>query len=516
MKGQRKLLFLICSWLELLAHSAIHSNAGCSEPLGLMTGAVEDWQIGASSVLVGDSSSSTRHARLHGRDGHAWCAGHARPTEWLLIDLGVEAEISGVMTQGKGDGKHWVTKFMFSYSSDAYTWTFIKDVNGKQMVFSANQNSHSLRQIYFDTPVMARFARLHVVQWNRHPCLRVELIGCQECRQLISVPPHAVVTASSRPRWRKKRSCQPEDGVLFSSSGWCPRHTNRNQWLQFDFGPVRKVTGLITLGRGDGKRKRFVTHYSLSYSNDSLDWHSYKDANHLDTKVFAGNMDTTTERRHYLNQPFVARYIRLHPIDWHRRIAMRAGVLGCPRHQQCGVGFVQVNPGLPCLENLAYEKPTWVNDKRQTWKEWKYGNSKLAVDGNTDNTLQKCAILDNYYKENPVWMVDLKNKRKINGLILVMWTGKGEDKSTKYHDYTANLKALNIYVSNRPHVTDSDSRHAHTCSHVTRNGSALFQQRVHLTCEQQIRGRYVYVKAYGVEDRWKKLFTAVLCEVLIY
>ena len=58
-----------------------------------------------------------------------------------------------------------------------------------------------------------------------------------------------------------------------------------NQWLQFDFGPPRKVTGILTLGRGDGRRKRFVTQYSLSYSNNSVVWHFYKDDNHLDPKV---------------------------------------------------------------------------------------------------------------------------------------------------------------------------------------------------------------------------------------
>ena len=30
------------------------------------------------------------------------------------------------------------------------------------------------------------------------------------------------------------------------------------------------------------------------------------------------------------------------------------------------------------------------------------------------------------------------------------------------------------------------------------------------------RFRYVYVKATGVPDRWRKLFTVVLCEVEVY
>lgn len=57
------------------------------------------------------------------------------------------------------------------------------------------------------------------------------------------------------------------------------------QWLQFDVGPPTLVTGLITKGRGDGKRKQWVTRFRLSFSNDTQVWYYYKDASHLDPKV---------------------------------------------------------------------------------------------------------------------------------------------------------------------------------------------------------------------------------------
>ena len=59
---------------------------------------------------------------------------------------------------------------------------------------------------------------------------------------------------------------------------------SEHEWLQFDLGPPTMVTGLITRGQGD--RKRFITSYSMSYSNDSSVWFFYKDANHLEAKVF--------------------------------------------------------------------------------------------------------------------------------------------------------------------------------------------------------------------------------------
>ena len=67
-----------------------------------------------------------------------------------------------------------------------------------------------------------------------------------------------------------------------------------------------------------------------------------------------------------------------------------------------------------------------MNDKRHTWKQWRYGHSSLAVDGKLDTNLGNCANLDNYYVENPVWMVDLGKDTLVNGIVIVTWQGKGQ------------------------------------------------------------------------------------------
>jgi hypothetical protein len=48
------------------------------------------------------------------------------------------------------------------------------------------------------------------------------------------------------------------------------------------------------------------------------------------------------------------------------------------------------------VENKAYSRHTWTNDKRHTWTKWKYGHSSLSVDGKENTNLPNCAILDNY------------------------------------------------------------------------------------------------------------------------
>jgi len=48
--------------------------------------------------------------------------------------LSVVVKVTGVLTQGRGDGQEWVTSFMISHSMDAFHWKYITDVYGNQRV----------------------------------------------------------------------------------------------------------------------------------------------------------------------------------------------------------------------------------------------------------------------------------------------------------------------------------------------------------------------------------------------
>ena len=61
--------------------------------------------------------------------------------------------------------------------------------------------------------------------------------------------------------------------------------TAANQWLQIDVGPPTLITGVVTKGRGDGRRNQWVVRYRVSYSNDSHVWYFYKDSSHVEVKV---------------------------------------------------------------------------------------------------------------------------------------------------------------------------------------------------------------------------------------
>ena len=99
-------------------------------------GSIKDWQLAASSALsrADDPQCAVKFARLHQQDGKAWCAAKKAVNEWLLVDLGVASEVSGIVTQGRGDISQWVTHFMVSYSLDAYKWEFARDIYGNKKV----------------------------------------------------------------------------------------------------------------------------------------------------------------------------------------------------------------------------------------------------------------------------------------------------------------------------------------------------------------------------------------------
>lgn len=250
---------------------------------------------------------------------------------------------------------------------------------------------------------------------HNHFNVQIATRSSAPCHTRRSVPPHTCSGAGGSlapPTWATcppPKAGAPGNRTVRTRNGGRPaEHTSDDlskflfgaaghEWLQFDLGPPTQVTGLITRGQGD--RKSFVTSYTVSYSNNSVSWHFYKDADNANAKVsrwtgdrrrcprpfcvltssvfqsdrpffprpffvvqvFGGNMDKNTERRHYLNDVVVARYVRFHPLTWHKKIGMRAAILGCRRTTgTCGPGFMQVNSGSSCSK--SFRATGWANN----------------------------------------------------------------------------------------------------------------------------------------------------------
>ncbi|XP_012937328.1 lactadherin, partial [Aplysia californica] len=535
----------VCLLLAALCGTGSSSVCKTNGPLGMITGSISDWQISSSSTYPSewDRGCHEKYARLYLPNKLGWCAKYKSSSEWLQVDLGVAARVTGVMTQGRGDGTEWVTRFMVSYSMDAYHWNYVTDNYGNQWLFEGNIDSFTVKHNYLDRPIIARYIKFHTVQWNRHPSMRVEIMGCQLCKEPLGLPPYGRISASSAKRFKRGSSCQPEDGHILSSKGWCSRKQNDTQWLQLDVGPPTLITGIIIKGRGDTRRKHWVQRFRIAYSNDTYLWYSYKDAHHLDPKsrwlwspslnttsshlipdkysenglLFGGNSDKETSRTHFLNSPFVARYVRFQPVEWKGKISMRAGLLGCPYTGDCGEGFMRVNDDTPCIENLAYNKDSWINKKtlykRHIRHKLPEGHADRAVDGNLDLRLQSCTILDNLYGKYPLWTVDLGQKASVSGVVIYTWQGDGQEKATSFREYMKNLDQLVVYVDDKIQKKDDEHDESYAsgnmCNYISSLNNALFSKKLVLQCVRSHVGRYVLIEAWGRQIGWSRLFGAV-------
>ncbi|XP_029002990.1 retinoschisin-like [Betta splendens] len=108
---------------------------------------------------------------------------------------------------------------------------------------------------------------------------------------------------------------------------WLSKFNDQYQWIQIDLKEVGVVSGILTQGRCDADE--WITKYSIQYRTvETLNWIYYKDQTG-NNRVFYGNSDRSSTVQNLLRPPIVARYIRLLPLGWHTRIAMRMELLMC-------------------------------------------------------------------------------------------------------------------------------------------------------------------------------------------
>jgi len=94
------------------------------------------------------------------------------------------------------------------------------------------------------------------------------------------------------------------------------------------------------------------------------------------------------------------------------------------------------------VENVAYGKESWINNRRQRKRHvhdtrrrahWTHAHSSAtshahstssATSSATSPALSSCTVLDNFYVEQPVWVVDLGAEMQVSGVVIVTWPGR--------------------------------------------------------------------------------------------
>uniref|UniRef100_A0A3P9N9A7 EGF like repeats and discoidin domains 3 n=3 Tax=Poecilia reticulata TaxID=8081 RepID=A0A3P9N9A7_POERE len=161
---------------------------GCSEPLGMKSGHVQDYQVTASSIFrtlnMDMFTWEPGKARLDKQGKvNAWTAGHSDQSQWLQVDLLVPTKVTGIITQGAKDFGHvqFVGSYKLAYSNDGERWSVYQDQKqGKDKVFQGNFDNDTHRKNVIDPPVYARFVRILPWSWYGRITLRVEILGCTE------------------------------------------------------------------------------------------------------------------------------------------------------------------------------------------------------------------------------------------------------------------------------------------------------------------------------------------------
>ncbi|XP_078346313.1 uncharacterized protein LOC144631689 isoform X2 [Oculina patagonica] len=311
----------------------------CMDALGMESGQIPD-----SAVTASSSANANTYApyvgRLHflssgsGKYG-SWAAGANNVNQWFQVDFGSWTKVSAVATQGRQDANQWVKSYSLSFSYDGVFWEVVNNEQGLKQVFTANSDRYTLVRNNLYQPVITRYIRIHPESWNGHISMRTEFYGCKKgfdpptivCADALGmqsgeIPDSAMKSSSDYNQYfgpERSRLNKVKEGSFYG--GWASKHADVGQWLQIDLGKITKVTRIATQGRQDANW--WVTKFTLSYS-DGAKFKSYKNGEEI-----KGNMDRNTAEGRILDQPIIARYIRIHPKTWSGHICMRVELFGC-------------------------------------------------------------------------------------------------------------------------------------------------------------------------------------------
>ena len=94
----------------------------------MQNGRIKSYQLSASSSW--DKNHGPSNARLHlrrrGARVGAWCARSNTRYQWLQVDFRRAMRVVKIATQGRQDGRQWVTQYYLSYSQDGAHFAEVK------------------------------------------------------------------------------------------------------------------------------------------------------------------------------------------------------------------------------------------------------------------------------------------------------------------------------------------------------------------------------------------------------
>uniref|UniRef100_A0AAQ4PPI9 Contactin associated protein like 3 n=1 Tax=Gasterosteus aculeatus aculeatus TaxID=481459 RepID=A0AAQ4PPI9_GASAC len=112
------------------------------------------------------------------------------------------------------------------------------------------------------------------------------------------------------------------------AGGWSPLTSDGYQWLEVDLGQRTKIAAVATQGRYGSSD--WLTSYLLMFSDTGHNWKQHRQEDSIGS--FPGNSNADSVVQYKLQQPAVARFLRLLPLHWNPsgRMGLRLEAYGCP------------------------------------------------------------------------------------------------------------------------------------------------------------------------------------------
>ncbi|KFM64508.1 Hemocytin, partial [Stegodyphus mimosarum] len=158
---------------------------------------------------------------------------------------------------------------------------------------------------------------------------------------------------------------------------WTASVEDQKQFIEVNLDDVRAIYGVIT--KGKPLSNEWVTSYQLLFSNDGVSYSYYQDESD-NNKVFSANFDDQNEVKHILSRPFEAKYVRLEPLTWEKKISLRLELLGCSEAvsgiTEPTVPFTElVKPLEGCTTPIGMENRSFPDSRLTASSEYDSGHS---------------------------------------------------------------------------------------------------------------------------------------------
>ena len=301
------------------------------------------------------SSETYKRGMIDSTSG--WLAKDREAGEWMQIDLGTPARVTGVVTQGYGSSSYnyWVTSYSVSTSLDGADGTF-NDVDSGA-IFTGNSDRSTRKEHNLTTTRWAQFVRFTVKTWSGYWIGMRAAVFVGLCdhvdtaRMQLSAPVANIGTETTTSYKIDVRGLgwvvrnEPESARRYSSvygvdnhgpgqnpfqksmidsvQAWSAGTPTVGDWMQIDLGAPVYVTGVMTQGRAN--YAQWVKSFS---AKSSVDGSSFEDVD--GGTIFAGNSDRSTQVQNNFTSVKLARFVRFIVKSFHA-MAQHARCRHCRR-----------------------------------------------------------------------------------------------------------------------------------------------------------------------------------------